>query len=218
MRRSKVRRSKPPLSPNRLEANLRWMHRCKRTRGDGTGSQTCSQVRSFDDYYVSGQRAGQWATRRSVGSAQVSGQPAGMSPEVRCSRAKDGGLCGGVVLKVFQIDELQCGDVRRFEHDQGCNAGFQGFAPSEHAQAPAITRFEPRKVKLGYWRDEVVPACSREFEKVLGDFGANQVQPQVIRAGSAASIAKETRHGVGRARQQWGAENIAGGSHALPLG
>ena len=49
-------------------------------------------------------------------------------------------------------------DVCAFQNHRRGNAGLQGFAPTQGAQAPTIAGFEASKAVLGQGHDKVIPA------------------------------------------------------------
>lgn len=105
-------------------------------------------------------------------------------------------------LQDLKVDELQCGDVRRFEDDRGGVARFVGLLPAFDADAPAVTRLEPGKAPLRHGGRQVVARLLRVVEEVGGHFRANEVQSLIFAARVAASVPIEAGHRIGRTSLQ----------------
>jgi thioredoxin reductase len=82
------------------------------------------------------------------------------------------------------------------------------LGPARSAQAPAISRLQPRKAELRPWGDEIIPPGSREGEELRRDLGTNDVPPQILRSGCTTAVAEKPRRRVHRARSQGLAKNV----------
>jgi hypothetical protein len=119
--------------------------------------------------------------------------------------------------QVFQRNKFKSTDMRRREYDVRRASGFKRFPPSSHAQAPAITAFETRKVELRNWSAEVVAGLDTEMKEFLGHHRAHGVQPVIARAGAAVAVAIEAGARLATAAFKFAAKDIRGISHALIL-
>src|SRR5512135_2922770 len=99
--------------------------------------------------------------------------------------------------------------VRRREDDRRRDAGFEGLPPRGRAHAPAIARLQPGKSELGHRRDEVVPLSARELEERRGHLRADDVKAEVLRAGIAATVPKESGARRRRAWREDAAKHVA---------
>ena len=122
-------------------------------------------------------------------------------------------LLDRVALQVFEVDELEYGHVGRIEHDFGSHIRFQGFLPSQNAQAPSVAFAQSGKIVLLHRSAQVITAFFRKFKKGLSNLDANRVHSQIFGAGVAASVAKESGHRVDTAHFQVGAQDIFGSTH-----
>ena len=78
---------------------------------------------------------------------------------------------------------------RREDHRWGM-AGSGGLEPAKGAEAPVVSRDEPREAPLRLRGDEVIADRHREGEEVGGHHGADGVGPRIGRNRSAAAIAE----------------------------
>src|ERR1700720_1459703 len=70
----------------------------------------------------------------------------------------------------------------------------QRFLPPRCAQTPAITGLQSRKAEFRDRRREIIAAGLRILKKSRGHNGAHRMAADVVAAGVAAAVAKETRH------------------------
>lgn len=77
-----------------------------------------------------------------------------------------------------------------------------GLEEPPGAQAPAIARFETRKVELGAWRAQVVSNIFRIREKLGRHDCANSVAALILGAGVARPVPEKTGQGIARAGSQ----------------
>src|SRR5258708_3185618 len=70
----------------------------------------------------------------------------------------------------------------------------QRFLPARCAQTPAITGLQSRKAEFRHRRREIIAAGLRELEKTQGHDNAHGVAADVLAAGVAAAVPKESRH------------------------
>jgi hypothetical protein len=144
-------------------------------------------------------------------------------------RTVDGG-CGKVTGKPPILDggcgesievDRQPLEVRERAEAQGtfmCSAQdharrtprLQRFLPPRCAQTPAITGLQSGKAEVRDGRREIVAAGLRILEKSRGHDGAHGVAAEVLAAGVAAAVAKETRHRAQGADRESIAEHIFG--------
>src|SRR5262249_47344524 len=82
--------------------------------------------------------------------------------------------------------------VRRLEHHRRRDVGLERLAPRRGTDAPAIARLQARKTELGYGRDEIVASTLGKAQELRRHLRAHDMQPEVLRTGVAAPIAKES--------------------------
>jgi hypothetical protein len=82
--------------------------------------------------------------------------------------------------------------MRRLKIDGWRDTPLQGITPSSNAQAPAVSRFQPRESPFWMRSNKVVAIEDGEIEEVARDFNANRMQPGVFRTGTTESVAVET--------------------------
>src|SRR5271155_1827804 len=68
----------------------------------------------------------------------------------------------------------------------------QRFLPSRCAQTPAITGLKSWKAEFRDWRREIIAAGLRILKKSRGHDGTHGVAADVLAAGVATAVAKET--------------------------
>ena len=88
--------------------------------------------------------------------------------------------------------------------------GFECFLPTRGAQAPTITRFEPREAELWHGSRKIIAARFRKREKLRCHYSADSVAPYVLTPRIAATIAIEPCHGFERTHFKRLAEYVAG--------
>src|SRR5277367_6379940 len=86
----------------------------------------------------------------------------------------------------------------------------QRFLPSRCAQTPAITGLKSWKAEFRDRRREIIAAGLRILKKSRGHDGAHGVAADVLAAGVAAAVAKETGHRAQRADFESIAEHVLG--------
>lgn len=96
-------------------------------------------------------------------------------------------------LQIFKVNELECTDVRGFEHDRSRHTGFERFFPTLDTDAPAVAGPQTGETPFGMWRDEVVTTADAECEKLCRHLCANEMQAEVISAGVTTAIAVKPR-------------------------
>src|SRR5271167_1991475 len=80
--------------------------------------------------------------------------------------------------------------------------------PARCAQTPAVTGLQSRKAEFRHRRREIIAAGLRELEKIRGYDDAHGVAADVLAAGVAAAVAKESRHRAQRADSESVAEHV----------
>src|SRR6202453_2573818 len=86
----------------------------------------------------------------------------------------------------------------------------QRFLPARCAQTPPITGLQSRKAEVRNRRREIIAAGLRKLKKTRGHDGAHGVAADVLAAGIAAAVAKETRHRAQGADFESIAEHVLG--------
>src|SRR5271167_3215027 len=86
----------------------------------------------------------------------------------------------------------------------------QRLLPARCAQTPAITGLQSRKAEFRDRRREIIAAGLRKLKKTRGHDGAHGVARDVLAAGVAAAVAKETRHRAQGADFESIAEHVLG--------
>src|SRR5258708_21693364 len=94
--------------------------------------------------------------------------------------------------------------------------GLQRFLPARCAQTPAITGLQSRKAEFRHRRREIIAAGLRELEKTQGHDNAHGVAADVLAAGVAAAVPKESRHRAQGADFESIAEHVLGLLAASP--
>jgi hypothetical protein len=119
-------------------------------------------------------------------------------------------LVEGVRLQGGERAPLEGACVRGAQADRGCRARLEGFLPAGRAEAPTVTRDEPRKSMCGHGRAEVVAVRPGELEEFVGHDCAHGVDAVVISAGVAAAVTVEARERVEAARFEVPTEDVPG--------
>jgi hypothetical protein len=114
------------------------------------------------------------------------------------------------ILELLKIDKLQCGHMGRFKMHTRSPTGFQRLFPPLHAEAPAVTGFQPREMILRHRRTEVVSDSTRKLKKFGIRLDADQVQAKVLDTRITATVSIETRDWIKRAWFEGRAKNIFG--------
>ena len=213
-RRAPGRLALDPLRDVRRRAGApRRASRDPATRGRA-GSRTAWTRQTF----VAAARydAGRWSPssptcttrpRRSGTTTAASSATGGRSGKRRAPSRRWLSLAHSVRLEVAHRDELECGGMRRLEHDRRRDAGLERLVPALRDDAPAVSRLEPREHPLRLWRDEVVPARYRELEELLGHDRADHVESRIA-ARAAVPVAVEPRHRIEGAGLEVAAEDV----------
>ena len=94
-----------------------------------------------------------------------------------------------MALQCVQRDHCERLLVRRCEHDRYGNTRLESFPPSGNADAPAVARLESWKAEFRDGGNEVIATLKREGQKFFGYLHAYDVQPNVVGAGVAATVA-----------------------------
>ncbi len=115
----------------------------------------------------------------------------------------------GMSFQLGQLNYTDRGLISRREDHGGCDPSRQGLLPARNAQAPAMPWLQPRKAELRPWRDEIIPAGTREGEELRRDLGTNDVPPPILRSRCTAAIAEKPRRRTHRARGQGLTEDVA---------
>ena len=123
----------------------------------------------------------------------------------------NGGL-EGVRLEFIQSNELQRGNVCRFEDDLGGLIRLVGFFPPCDAKTPAITRLQAGKTPFGFGSAQVVSAHFGKGEEFIGHHRADQMQSDIPWPGIATTCPKKTGHRLGGTALHGLSENIFGAS------
>jgi hypothetical protein len=95
-----------------------------------------------------------------------------------------------VSLQFFQSHKLEGRGVGCRQINGRRNSGLHRFVPSRHAEAPAISCFETRKIVSRSY--QVIPARIREFEEFVRHLGADRMQPDITRTGPTVAVAVKT--------------------------
>lgn len=98
--------------------------------------------------------------------------------------------------------------ARRLQHDRWGHAGLPCLLPARQAETPPVTGFQPREVKFGPRGHEVVAACLRELEELVGEDGTHLVSAGVPPEVAAVAVTQVARHRVGTARFEGVAEDV----------
>lgn len=101
-----------------------------------------------------------------------------------------------------ELDELERVFVRRLEQHRRGGAGGIGLFPTRGAQAPSVSRLEPREPKLGSRCGEIVSRRTRERKKILGDAGTDAVDTVIVGPGAAAAVAVESGQRIAAALEE----------------
>ena len=97
-----------------------------------------------------------------------------------------------MLLKIFEIDKLKRRHMRGFEYDLRSPVVEQCFLPALHAKAPAIAFLQARESIFRNWRAQVVSNRCGELKKLVSHHTTDEMQTDILRAGVATAVAKET--------------------------
>ena len=101
-----------------------------------------------------------------------------------------------VGLQHLQIHKFQGRSVGRFQNDLGCFAGFMGFDPPFHAEAPAVPRGQAWELILWNGGGKVVPHLLGKFQELFRHHGTNRMNALVPSACVAEAIPEIPGHGI----------------------
>ena len=124
------------------------------------------------------------------------------------STSQVAGLIDSVPFQFVERRELDRRHVRRRQDNLRSDACFVGFFPTKSTQAPTITGLQARKRVHWIWCRQVVASCPGKLQKFRGHYAADQMQPNVLGAGSTTTIPIETRHWLRTTRLDICPENI----------
>ena len=113
-----------------------------------------------------------------------------------------------VAFHVGEIDEFERRFMRGFQDHVGRASGLERFLPAGGAKAPAVARFQSRKLILGMRRREIVAARFRVFEKRLGHPDADHMHAVIAFARPAATVAEPAGERIDGTGEQGSAEDI----------
>src|SRR5215468_6627937 len=145
--------------------------------------------------------------------------PAGntIAAPVRAGNGSDsvlqGAGVGGNIHRVGgeggQRHDLECPLMGRGQHHRRGGAVAVRPQPVRGGHAPPVPRHEPGELERRHRGGEIVPDAALMLQELGGDHGADRVAAQILRAGAAAAVAVEAGEGVGAARLQLAAQDIA---------
>src|SRR5207249_1180646 len=98
--------------------------------------------------------------------------------------------------------------VGGFKIDRSGAVMIQRVFPARDAHAPFVTRFQSRETPLWTRRDQVVPIEYGKIQKLLCDFNADSVLPDIFRACSTKAVAVESGRRVATTTFQFCSQNI----------
>ena len=85
----------------------------------------------------------------------------------------------------------------------------QGVFPARDADAPFVARFQSGEAPFRPRRDEIISIENREIEKLLCNFDAHRVQPDVFRPSAAKAVAIKPGHRIAAATFKFTSQNIS---------
>ena len=113
--------------------------------------------------------------------------------------------------QVLERDYVQRPFVRRRQHDRRRGAVKQRLPPADRDHAPAIAGHEPWETVFGSRRTEVVADLPLVIQEFLRHDGTDDVLTDILGAGRAHAISKETRHRVDSAGFEFATQHVAVG-------
>ena len=96
----------------------------------------------------------------------------------------------------------------RGKHDLRRAPGFKRLFPTGDAQTPTIAVLEAAKSELRNRSGEIVAHRLAKSEEIAGQHYADEVETVVIGTGVAATVAIETRHGIGATEFEVVSKNV----------
>jgi hypothetical protein len=105
----------------------------------------------------------------------------------------------------------------RGEHDRWCLASVIRLFPSPRAQTPSIASLQPRKLIGRIGSRKVVAACATETKKLISHHRANDMNPGIRCACVTTTVTIKPGHRVGAAGNQFGAKDVLGACHLIPV-
>jgi hypothetical protein len=126
----------------------------------------------------------------------------------------------GVGEEDFEGDDFESGFVSGFEYDGAGCPGALDLEPAGSTDAPAVSGLEAGEAVLRHGCGEIVAEAGRGGEEFFVHDAANGVEALVVRAGVAAAVAEEARHGLAAAGFKSLAEDVflgleGGGVHLV---
>ena len=100
--------------------------------------------------------------------------------------------------------------MRRFKFHGRGTASLERFHPSVETHTPAISRLEPRKLKLRIGCHQVIPPGATEEQKSFRHLDTNDMQTVITRAGMTFPVTIKTRQRVGATGFEGGPQHITG--------
>lgn len=114
----------------------------------------------------------------------------------------------GVAVEQFCRDDVEGRFVRRREDHRWGMAGSGGLEPAKGAEAPVVSRDEPREAPLRLRGDQIITDRHREGEKICRHHGADGVRSGIGGDRPTAAVAEEARQRRMGTGSQWPAEDI----------
>lgn len=114
----------------------------------------------------------------------------------------------GKLEQGLEGDDVESVLVGGLEDDRAGGTGFVYLQPAGGADAPAVAGLEAGKAVLRHGGGKIVAETSGGGEELGCDDAADGVDTDVVRAGAAAAVAIEARHGVVPARFERLTKNI----------
>lgn len=90
-----------------------------------------------------------------------------------------------------------------FQYHFRCNSSIQGFFPSIHAQAPAISRLQSGKLIVRNWSCQVIPSLLCVTQELLRHHCANSMGTNVHWPCITASISKKAGKWLSTTGNEW---------------
>jgi len=101
----------------------------------------------------------------------------------------------GVSLKDIEVHGLQHVLVGGRQDHGWRDSGLERLKPTIYTQAPTVAGFEARKVVGRDRSNQIIALRAREFEKLTGYPGAEQVAADIPRSGVAGAVAAKAGSG-----------------------
>ena len=114
----------------------------------------------------------------------------------------------GVAVEQFGRDDVEGRFVRGRQNYWRGMAGPGGLEPAEGAEAPMVSRDEPREAPLRLRGNQIIADRHREGEKICRHHGADGVRSGIGGDRPTAAVAEEARQRRMGTGSQWPAEDI----------